>query len=135
MDKSITVPLAKAANRSTHKRYQVGALIVRRGEIVSDGCAHSSSHRLTELESIHAEIHALARGRHLDLRGATAYVLTLARKSGNATLALPCLTCAIALRGAGIKRVFYSTQAGFKELDLDDDLSHLRIYRKRGENE
>lgn len=132
MNNSITIPLEKVTKRSTHKRYQVGAVIVKRGIVVADGCAHSSCRRLSQLESIHAEIHALARSRHLDLRGATAYVLTRSRKSGNMTTGLPCLTCAIALRSAGVENVKYSTREGvFNEMNLEDDLSHLKIYARR----
>jgi deoxycytidylate deaminase len=53
-----------------------------------------------------------------------------ARKSGNIVTGKPCISCAIALRSAGITEVFYSTPVGFKLLDLDKDLSRLKVYRK-----
>jgi len=123
--------LEKATYRSTHKRHMTGCVIVKKNNILSDGCAHSSSLRLRELISMHAEIHALARGRNEDLTDATAYVMTMARKSGNLTYSAPCLTCAVALRSAGIKEAFYTTKKGFAMLDLEKDLSHLKVYKRR----
>lgn len=109
----------------------VGAVIVsKRGEIISDGCAHTPNIRMAEFTSIHAEIHALGRGRHSELQGATAYVMAKARKSDNVVTGKPCISCAIALRTAGIERVYYSSPNGFKELNLNKDLSRLKVYRK-----
>src|ERR1051325_4462850 len=132
MNKQIEKQLRKATSRCTHKRHMVGAVIVsKRGEIVSDGCAHISNIRHRELASIHAEIHCLGRARHLDLRGATAFVMAQARKSGNVVTGKPCLSCAIALRSAGIKEVYYSTPEEFKLLNLESDLSRLKVYSRR----
>jgi deoxycytidylate deaminase len=111
-----------------------GCVIVKKKKILSNGCAHSSSFRLHELSSIHAEIHALGRGRFEDLSEATAYVMTMARKSGNLTNSTPCLTCAIALRSSGIKRAIYTIDNfAYAEINLEDDISHLKVYSKRRE--
>jgi len=59
----------------------------------------------------------------------------MARKSGNITLSAPCLTCAIALKSAGINDVIFSTKFGYKIINLEDDLSHLKVYAKRGEGD
>jgi deoxycytidylate deaminase len=139
MDKKIIKALNKATLRSTHIKHMTGCVIVdKKGKIISNGCAHTSSFRINQLNSIHAEIHALGRGRYKNLDGAIVYVQTIARKSGNVTLAKPCLTCAIALRTAGIKEVIYTI--GFRGpfvdtaiLDLEEDLSHLKVY-PRGRN-
>lgn len=138
MNKEIEKALRKAIARSTHKRYMTGCVIVSKsGEIVSAGCAHASNFRLRELHSIHAEIHALGRARHIDLSNAIAYVGTCARKSGNVTLSAPCLTCAVALRAAGIKLVYYTVPAvnhfRFFPCDLEADLSNLKVYPSREE--
>ncbi len=102
--------LNKATQRSTHLRYQTGCVIVdRSGNVIASGCSHSSSHRLSELHSIHAEIHALGRGRYLDFTNCTAYIKTVARKSRNLVYSAPCITCAIALYNAGIETVIFST--------------------------
>jgi deoxycytidylate deaminase len=120
MNAQINKALIKATKRSTHKRHQTGCVIVdKKGEILSTGCSHSSSFRMNELHSIHAEIHALGLGRHKNLNGATAYVCTIARKSGNKTYSAPCLTCAIALKSAGIEEVVFSVGG------MDDWCEHL----------
>jgi deoxycytidylate deaminase len=53
------------AERSTLKRFQVGALIHKDGEI-STGWAHMSDLQLQNYISIHAEIHALWRANHTE---------------------------------------------------------------------
>lgn len=134
IDPQIHLALEKATKRSTHKRHMTGCVIVKKNKIISNGCSHSSSFRLNELSSIHAEIHALGRGRHDDLTNAVAYVMTMARKSGNLTNSAPCQTCAIALRAAGIKKAIYTVDnVTYTEINLEEDLSHLKVYAKRKE--
>ncbi len=132
----IVKKLNKATERSTHLRYQTGCVIVdKKGDVIASGCSHSSSHRMSELHSIHAEIHALGRGRYLDFTNCTAYIQTVARKSRNLVFSAPCLTCAIALYNAGIKTVVFSTG------NMDDwcehqvdwliEESNLKVYPRR----
>lgn len=136
MDNHIHKALIKSTKRSTHKRHQTGCVIVdKKGNILTAGCSHASSLRLSELHSIHAEIHALGRGRYENLRNATAYIATMARKSGNFVYSAPCLTCAIALKVAGINTVIFSTGG------MDDWCEHqvewlieeanLKVYPRR----
>jgi deoxycytidylate deaminase len=111
-----------------------GCVIVAKKKIISTGCSHSSSFRLSQLHSIHAELHALLRGRHSNLRNATAYIGTKARKSGNIVNSAPCLACAIALRAAGVMDVYYTVSKGNMEyMSLEDELifSGLKVYPKR----
>jgi tRNA(Arg) A34 adenosine deaminase TadA len=130
MDNTLEKALVKATRRSTHSRYQTGCIIVnRRGKIVSDGCSHSSDRTLKELRSIHAEIHALGRGRHIDLTNCVAYVVTMARKSRNLVNSAPCYTCAIAMKSAGIEEVIYTlNNDNYKRINLNDSLSNLKVY-------
>ena len=134
---SIQKGLCKATKRSTHSRWMTGCVIVdKNGKIISDGCSHASSFRINSLHSIHAEIHALARGRYKDLSDCIAFVQTIARKSGNTTVAKPCLTCAISLRTAGIKTAVFTVDSKkFEILDLEKDISHLKVYPRRDEIE
>ena len=133
----IVKKLNKATQRSTHLRYQTGCVIAdKRGDVIASGCSHSSSHRLNELHSIHAEIHALGRGRYLDLTDCTAYIKTVARKSGNLVYSAPCLTCAIALYNAGIKQVVFSTGGTMDSwcehmVDWLINESDLKVYPRR----
>lgn len=133
MNKLIEKHLRKATSRCPHKRHMVGAVIVSKGgEILGDGCAHVSNIRLSELSSVHAEIHALGRARHENLKGAIVYVRAIARKSNNIVVGKPCLTCAIAMKTAGIDTVIYSVSEGRTgTLDLESDLSKLKVYKKR----
>lgn len=118
------------ARRSHFKRFMNGSLFVLDDEIISNGWSHFSHVRLNETSSIHAEIHALGRARHTNLEGATAYLAAISRKSGNVTNSRPCLACAIAMRAAGIEQVVYTTSPSkYAILDLEEDLSNLKIYR------
>lgn len=130
---NIRKSLEKVTKRSTHIRHQTGCVIVdKNGKIISDGCSHASEFRYNSLHSIHAEIHALARGRHSTLKGSVAIVQTIARKSGNKTLSMPCLTCAIALKSAGIDQAIYTVDNyEFEILELEQDISHLKVYPGR----
>lgn len=125
--------LDKATKRSPQGKFQTGCVIVnKKGNIISDGCSHSSAFRMNELHSIHAEIHALARGRNNQLEGSVAFVQTIAKKSGNKTLAMPCLSCAVALKGVGIDTAIYTVDNdSFSALDLEADISHLKVYKRR----
>jgi deoxycytidylate deaminase len=139
MDKRVQKALIKATKRSTHRRHQTGCVIVsKKGEILTTGCSHASSLRMSELHSIHAEIHALGRGRYENLKGATAYICTMARKSGNFVYSAPCLTCAIALKVAGINEVIYSNgdnhpmKQPWNEMKIEDTaLKNLKVYPRR----
>lgn len=117
----------KIARRSSTGKYMTGAVIIRKGKILSNGWNHIPNHKHPKLFSLHAEMHALARARHLDLHGAVVYIAALSRKSGNATLAKPCLNCAIALRAAGIEHFVCTSSNGVitDTLDLED----FKIYR------
>jgi deoxycytidylate deaminase len=123
---------ADIARRSTMRSHKTGALIMRDTTIISNGWSHTPHYQLSNHQrSIHAEIHALARGRHLHLSGTTIYVATVSGKSGNFVSAKPCLDCAIALRTAGVFRVIYSTHGGQEEMWLpgDSDFADLKVYR------
>ena len=126
----------KLAGRSSHQRHRTGAVIAHKDKILAEGWSHVSSLRLKELYSIHAEIHCLAKARHLDLENATCYVATLTRVD-HLTMGKPCLTCAVALRAAGIKTVYftapYSQQGNTPlvlNLDLAANLDDLKQYPK-----
>lgn len=131
------VALAEAklkAHRCTFKGYGIGAAIFnpQRKEVVSDGWAHMSALRLKEIHSMHAEIHALGRARHLDLTGAVMYVFAYRKNTLATVFSMPCLTCAVAMRSAGITHAVYSTgDMTYDTLDLESDLSELKVYRGR----
>lgn len=104
----------KVSERSTHKRYMMGCVVVQNNEIIAKGFQHSGTWRMRQLFSMHAELHALFNLRHRrgQLDGAIAYVAGIARKSGNFVPAMPCACCATALIHAGILNVRYTDPSG-----------------------
>jgi deoxycytidylate deaminase len=118
----------KIALRSSQYRYQTGCVLVKNGELISNGWSHKAHYKPNGLLSLHAELHAIARGRHCDLNGSVAFVANISRKSGNIALARPCLRCAIALRGVGVRAVAYTTSDGIKWINPEDELKDLKTY-------
>lgn len=126
MSTPILKVLKKVAFRSTHRRYKTGSIIVsKKGEILSKGCSHTGV-KLYDLLSIHSERHALTNARHIDLSGCVIYTVTFSGKSGNITTGKPCISCAGAVRSAGIERIYYSLPGGdwgwFNTDTLEDEL-------------
>ena len=115
------------AERSSLKRFQVGALIHKDGEI-STGWAHMSDLQLQNYISIHAEIHALWRANPKFLDGSDCYLVTIYAKSKNKTNSKPCETCMAHLYDAGIRKVYYTVsndeygiidfRKGFPEIEM-----------------
>lgn len=95
------------AERSTLKRFNVGAMIVKDGDI-STGWAHMSDLQLQKYISIHAEMHALWRANPKSLDGADCFLVTLSAKSKNRTNSKPCESCMAHLYDAGIRKVYYT---------------------------
>lgn len=123
---------AHIALRSTMRTHRTGAVIVRDSVVISNGWSHTPHYRLSNGQrSIHAEIHALARGRHKNLDGSEIFIATVSGKSGNLTNAMPCLDCAIALRSAGVYAVHYTFYRNVKKLWLpaESHFEDLKVYR------
>lgn len=123
------------AKRSSTGKYAMGCVIVNPQDntIITNGWAHVPTMRNWKHYSLHAEMHALARGRHIDLYGSVAYVAAMSRKSGKFTTALPCLDCAIALLSAGVAIVYYTTPdtnviGTLKAEAIPSMLSELKVY-------
>lgn len=124
----------KIAQRSTIRTHKTGAVIFNRnGLILSNGWSHTPHYKLSNgKRSIHAEIHALARGRQTNLNGALIAVATVSGKSGNCTTGMPCLDCAIALRAADISGVYYTcSDTPFRWMNLltDTYFDDLKVYQ------
>lgn len=127
----------KVASRSTIRTHKTGCIIVDRSlsQILSNGWSHTPHYRLRSKRSLHAEIHALARARYINLFGATAYVATISGKSGNIVNAKPCLDCAIALQSAGVTVVWFTLPNGDGNwLNLNDPATFddLKVYVANG---
>jgi tRNA(Arg) A34 adenosine deaminase TadA len=116
----------KVANKSTHHldAYKLGCVVVKKGQVISLGWNKMSTHPKSPhpYKYLHAEINAIL---NTDVEGAYLYVFREIRKRGldynnenteiekiNA-IAKPCVYCEMALREAGIKGVFFTTEDGF----------------------
>ncbi|MFA5135331.1 MAG: hypothetical protein WC505_06135 [Patescibacteria group bacterium] len=106
------------AEKSTHSKARVGAVIYRKKAILS--AEHNKAiawsnrlapqfHKSTSL-GIHAEAAAILRAR-TDLRGAEILVVRIGR-TGVLRLAKPCAWCWLYLQYVGIKSVTYSNDEG-----------------------
>ncbi len=85
----------RSASVSTHRNFKHGAVIEQSGRILSYGANKGE---------IHAEQAAILSG---DFDGATLYSARITN-GGHLALAKPCAKCMIRIRGAGIRRVFYT---------------------------
>ena len=123
------------AERSTLKRFQVGALIHKDGEI-STGWAHMSDLKLQKYISIHAEMHALWRANPKALDGADCYIVTLSAKSKNRTSGKPCETCMAHLYDAGIRKVYYSeSNEEYGVIDFRNGFPEIKMIKTRTQND
>lgn len=108
--------LAKNISKhSDHPAHQLGAVIVRGNKIVSMGFNKNKTHTKSNhaWKRLHAEISAIIKSRE-DLTGCSIYVYR-ETKLGHLGMARPCASCLSAIQEAGIKKIFYSTETGYKE--------------------
>lgn len=102
--------LALKASELSEERYKLGAIIFKRKPISTGfnktNRSWSGSHYGHWAGSLHAEIAALINARS-SVKGASIFV---ARK--HERLAKPCSACMAALKEAGIKTVWYTTNTG-----------------------
>jgi len=90
--------------------HQLCALVVNKNRVLSIGYNSNKTHPIsdTNMQQLHAEMHAVLRCPEGDLRGADV-IVARARAGGKAGLAKPCETCEGILRRCGVRRVFYTT--------------------------
>lgn len=121
------------AKRSQLKKHRTGCVIYRDDTFVSNGWSHTGHWRVNQPYSVHAEIHAILRGRHMELGDSVAYIATVSG-SGKITKAAPCLACATTLVGYGIESVVYTRSGGgTSSMYLPEAiaLNQLKVYNKR----
>jgi deoxycytidylate deaminase len=105
------VRLAERAARCSTHNFRVGAVVVKRNQVLSigfnqPGKTHPKAH--TAWQRIHAELDAVLHLPHDETRGATMIVVRLT-KTGLLAMSRPCGVCYALLRYAGFKSVAYST--------------------------
>lgn len=107
---------SKLAKQSTHHQHFFGAVIVDKNKIVSVGTNKVQTHPKSKhsYNMLHAELSALFSAKWKDLKGCDIYVYreNLHGKSG---MSRPCKVCEAALREAGIRKVYYTTETGVQE--------------------
>lgn len=92
----------KAARRSDHKAFFVGAIALRGGAIVGVGYNHGTKH---------AEVKCLQAIWPSKRKGLTVWCIRLTR-SGLLRMSKPCPECREYLRKNGVKTVYYSDEVG-----------------------
>lgn len=106
----------KLSEKSDHHSHHLGCVIVNKNSVISVGFNQLKTHSKSphKYKMLHAEISALLGNTYRELKGCTAYIYR-EHRSGEKALAKPCPSCEIALKEAGIKKVCYTTEEGYKE--------------------
>lgn len=105
--------------KSSHPKYQLGAVIVSQGKIYAMGMNHQEkTHPYIFFNGehfnrgIHAEISAIFKVKNKEnLKGATMFVYRQT-KNGDMANARPCKMCYELIKKHGIKRIVYTTPFG-----------------------
>jgi deoxycytidylate deaminase len=109
---------SKQAKKSTFERYKLGAVIVKKGRVMSVGyneIRYNSELRKSNIHAEEAAIMKLLRTKRLeDLAGSTIYVSRI-RANGSTGLAKPCGNCDALIKSVGIRAVVYTTSEGTTE--------------------
>jgi len=111
------------AKLSDYPRIKIGSVLVKNKDVVSVGQnmlkTHPTQHRYNKclpydmpIDHVHSEINCLSKARPDLLRGSTLYVFRRDR-NGNIAMCRPCNACMQAIRDAGIKDLYYTTQYGY----------------------
>ncbi len=108
----------KVAKKSLYKQHQVGAVIVKGGNILATGYNSKQPSSVLNTETRHAEAAAilqlLKQRRQHDLVGSSMYVSRFTR-GGRLGISKPCIACDGLIRSVGIREVYYINQEGQTE--------------------
>lgn len=108
--------LKKLRQYSDHPVHKMSCVIADKNQVISIGFNKMKKHPKSNhpWRCLHAEVSALLDNKFADLKGCTAYVYR-EDKAGQPAIAKPCPSCMQALKLAGIKKVWYSDNGGYKE--------------------
>lgn len=106
----------KLSYRSSHHQHHFGVIIVSKHNVVSVGFNTMKTHSKSKTQGnhLHGEISALLGTSFEETDGGSVYIYRR-RKCGGTGLSRPCPTCMSALRLAGIKKVYFTTETGYQE--------------------
>lgn len=110
-------------NKSGNDRVMIGAAIVKGNYVISEGFNKNKTHPFQSMHNartmcispnpnIHAEVDALIYSRYSDLSGCEIFVYR-AMVDGTIANCRPCKACVNALKDAGVKHVYYTTDKGY----------------------
>ena len=115
---------------SDYHRIKIGAVVAKGSKYYNHGynlirpCGIQASYnkrvgRITKSDCRHAEMDVLCKARACgrSAKGMDMYVARLDR-NGMPAMCKPCPACELAIREAGIKRVFYTTPTGVEVLNV-----------------
>ena len=108
--------LAKKANYT----HQLGAVVVKKNRPI--GFGFNEPHRThpksnNPFNTIHAELAATLGLSYDELKGAEIYVYR-ELKGGKMAMSRPCKHCMLLLKLANIKKVYYTSDTGYKEEEI-----------------
>lgn len=111
----------KLSVKSTHPKHQLGCVLVNKNRIVGVGFNKFKTHTKSNhaFQMLHAEVDALLGQDRSVLKGCDAYVYR-ETKDGQPAMSKPCQACQLALREAGIRNVYYTTDGGFETFSLKE---------------
>ena len=119
----------EVSNMKKNKKVKIGTNIIQKREIISDGNNKHKSHPImkkkkkkyrgfnTKESNIHAEMNALMKCKHINIKGATIYIYR-ELKDGSLGNCFPCPACQRRIITAGIKRIVYTDYDGIYELKI-----------------
>lgn len=109
--------IAKRLSKKSDSKFQLGCVIIRKNIPIGFGYNQmTKTHPKCNTwgNYIHSELHALIGLDFKDTKGSTAYIYR-EKKDGSLGMARPCRVCYDTLRLAGIKKICYTTEKGYKE--------------------
>ena len=123
---------------SPFKKIKLGCVVVYKKDILSVGYnSYKTNPLMKELDkerydveedynyhchSLHAEVSALIKIRHLDIDFKKVIVYTYREsRTGALRMSRPCKSCAKLIRDLGIRKMCYSTDTGYAEEILSDN--------------
>lgn len=111
--------IARAVSKhSDHHTHKLGAVVVDKSRVISVGFnkLKTSPRSPHGWNQIHAEMSAIFKSRS-DLTNCSIYVYR-ETKDGSIAESKPCPACMEVIRAAGIKKIYYCTNKGYKNEDV-----------------
>jgi tRNA(Arg) A34 adenosine deaminase TadA len=107
----------KAAAKSPHPRYPVGAALLKGRRLFCIGYNQFKTHTAIHgPQTLHAELHALTKRATHHQQDFSDFTLSVARITNTGFgMARPCVFCMRAIKLAGIHHIIYTTNTGWGE--------------------